>query len=222
MDDNGNKVVVEELLASRPCCLDEGFSTPLVRKLRLAVDPAKELMSAQMQALLSQLRHRLAKTTNMELECMLAQAKSAVPYSKHAPSSERLAYLALLSQLSHSHLQRGRADCGVPETRSTLLQRGVPLRQQPPAVSRDDARWNRSMLNRWKALHQGASPDEVARKIQALRAQWNSMNDAERAGEVQALPARWNQDEGDAPAGGAHEPYGGFGADDGGGAGCLR
>ena len=173
-------------------------------------------MSAQMQALLSQLRHRLAKTTNMELECMLAQAKSAVPYSKHAPSSERLAYLALLSQLSHSHLQRGRADCGVPETRSTLLQRGVPLRQQPPAVSRDDHRWNRIMLNRWKALHQGASPDEVARKIQALRAQWNSMNDAERAGEVQALPARWNQDEGDAPAGGAHEPYGGFGADDGG------
>ena len=42
------------------------------------------------------------------------------------------------------------------------------------------------------------------------------MNDTERAGEVQALPARWNQDEGDARAGGAHEPHGGFGADDGG------
>ena len=198
------------------CCLDEGFSTPLVRKLRLADDPAKELMSAQMQALPSQLRHRLAKATNMELESMLAQAKSAVPYSKRAPSSEKLAYLALLSQLSKAHLKQGRADCRVPEKCLTLLQRGVPLRQHPPTVSRDDARWNRIMLNRSKALHQGASPDEVASKIQALRTQWNSMNDAERAGEVQALPARWNQDEGDARAGGAYEPHGGFGADVGG------
>ena len=79
MDGDGEKVVVEELLASRRCCLDEGFSTPLVRKLRLADDPAKELMSAQMQALLQQLRHRLVKATNMELESMLAQAKSSVP-----------------------------------------------------------------------------------------------------------------------------------------------
>ena len=86
------KRVIEELLALRPCCLDEGFSTPLVQKLRQADDPAKELMSAQMQALLSQLRHRLAKATNMELESMLAQAKSAVPHSKHSPLSEKLVY----------------------------------------------------------------------------------------------------------------------------------
>ena len=216
MDGDGEKVVVEELLASRRCCLDEGFSTPLVRKLRLADDPAKVLMSAQMQALLQQLRHRLVKATNMELESMLAQAKSSVPYSKQAPLSERLVYLSFLNQLMSAHLKQGRVDGRGPKSRSSLLKRGVPLRQHPPKVSRVDARWTRIMLNRWAALHPGASRDEVSQKQQALRSQWASMEDAERANEVQALPARCNQDEGDGPADGAREPHGGFGADEGG------
>ena len=144
--------------------------TPFVRKLRLADDPVKELMSAQMQALLSQLRNRLLKATNMELEGMLAQAKSAVPYSKHIPMSEKLVYLSLLSQLQHAHIEQDRADCRVPESRSTLLQRGVPLRQHPGKTSRDDWRWIKIMLGRWRALHPNASRGEVSSKEQALRA----------------------------------------------------
>ena len=94
MDGDGQQAAIEELLASRPCCLDEGFSTPLVQKLRFSDDPAKELATAPMQALLQQLRRRLVKATNMELECMLAEAKASVPPGKQAPLSERLVYLS--------------------------------------------------------------------------------------------------------------------------------
>ena len=212
MDGDGQKVAIEEFLASRPCCLDEGFSTPLVRKLRLSDDPAKELATAPMQALLQQLRRRLVKATNMELESMLAQAKASVPFGKQAPLSERLVYLSLLNQLMKAHLEQGRVDSRGPESRSSLLERGVPLRQHPPTTSRVDERWIRIMINRWKALHPGASGDDFVEKRQALRAQWASMSDEERNREVQALPARWNQELGEDPVVASPEPHVGFGA----------
>ena len=110
MDGDGQQVAIEEFLASHPCCLDEGFSSPLVQKLRLSDDPAKELASAPMQALLQQLRRGLVKATNMELECMLAEAKASVPFSKQAPLSERLVYLSFLNQLMKAHLKQGRVE----------------------------------------------------------------------------------------------------------------
>ena len=38
-ESGGAQAIVDEFLASRPCCLYEGFSTPLLAKLRQADDP---------------------------------------------------------------------------------------------------------------------------------------------------------------------------------------
>jgi hypothetical protein len=79
--------------------------------------------------------------------------------------SEKQVYLAFLNQFMGEHLKQGRVDCRVPESRSCLLQRGVPLRQNVRTVSREDVRWNNIMFNRWRALHQGASHDEVSQRF---------------------------------------------------------
>ena len=59
----------------------------MLAKLRQADGPVAEMMDPQVQALLVQLRRRLVKATNMELESMLARVKSPVPYSKRVPLS---------------------------------------------------------------------------------------------------------------------------------------
>ena len=110
------------------------------------------------------------------------------------------------------HSLSGRIDSRGPEGRSSLLERGVPLRQRPPKASRMDSRWVQIMILRWKALHPGASSDEWIQQIQALRAQWAAMSVEERNREVHALPARWNQDEREAPVAASPEPHIGFGA----------
>ena len=188
----GAQAIVSEFLASRPCCLDEGFSTPLLEKLRLAADPVAELMDPEVQALLLQLRRNLVKATNMELESMLARVKSSAPYSKRAPLSEKVVYMSFLNELMRDHVGRGRADRRGQESRTTLLQRGVPLRQIPTVKSsRDDIRWRFVMFNRWKALHPSASRDDETQELQALVARWTSMPDSQRADEISRLPVQW-------------------------------
>ena len=110
------------------------------------------------------------------------------------------------------HSLPGRVDSRGPESRSSLLERGVPLRQRPSKASRVDCRWVQIKINRWRALHPGASSDEWIQQIQVLRAQWAAMSVEERNREVHALPARWNQDERDAPVAASTEPHIGFGA----------
>ena len=189
----GAQAIVDEFLASRPCCLDEGFSTPLLGKLRLAADPVAELMDPEMQALLLQLRHHLVKSTNMELECLLSRVKSSVPYSKRAPLSEKIVYNSFLNELMRDHIMRGRADSRGQERRTTLLQRGVPLRQIPKVrATRIDGRWRFVMFNRWKALHPCASREDEAQEFRAIVARWASMPDAERADEISRLPVQWH------------------------------
>ena len=110
------------------------------------------------------------------------------------------------------HSLAGRIDSRGPEGRSSLLERGVPLRQRPSKASRVDCRWVQIKINRWKALHPSASSEESTQQMQALRAQWASMSVEERDREVHALPARWNQDEREAPVVASPEPHIGFGA----------
>ena len=189
----GAQAIVDEFLASRPCCLDEGFSTPLLEKLRLAADPVAELMGPEMQALLIQLRRNLVKSTNMELESLLARAKASVPYSKRAPLSEKIVYNSFLNELMQDHIRRGRADSRGQESRTTLLERGVPLRQiRKVGAPHSHSRWMFVMFHRWKALHPCASREDAAQEYRAIVARWASMPDAERADEISRLPVQWH------------------------------
>ncbi len=87
------------------CCLDAAFSLPLRRTLRRPED----LQSPQLQALLVQLRRKVL-ATNMLLEGILSQIKAAVPNTPRngLPLAEKLCYLGLLSQVLHSHIEKGR------------------------------------------------------------------------------------------------------------------
>ncbi len=89
------------------CCLDASFSLPLRRSLQRVED----LQRPEMQTLLVQLRRKVL-TTNMLLEGLLAQIKASVPQTRKngSPLAEKLSYLGLLSQVLHSHIDKGHRD----------------------------------------------------------------------------------------------------------------
>ncbi len=108
--------------AEARCCLDEWWSEPLRQVLRNPED----FTSPAMEQMLAALRRRV-KGTNMGLERLLAEIKSAAPRVKRPPHMERVAYLGQLKMLLSLHLSLGREDPRGNPGRRVLLEEGLPI-----------------------------------------------------------------------------------------------
>jgi hypothetical protein len=137
-DPNKRNEILESFFSAPACCLDTWVSEPLRSRTTCPAD----LKSPQIASLLRELSHRLAKTTNMQLENLLSEVKASVPKGKQTAYGEKTAYLSHLSQLMKQHLQRGRRDLRGCQRQDELLEMGVPLaRRSRSGVFRHDMRW---------------------------------------------------------------------------------
>lgn len=131
----------------------------------------------------------LIPTTNMMLEGLLSEIKSAVPKGKQkaGTNAEKLAWLSHLSQLLRAHMSSGRRDCRGPADRSSLIQSGVPLEHRDfTKRRRPDTRWRNVHLSRWRIRGGLGDESDEARR---LAAQWAAFSDADRDAAISALDA---------------------------------
>lgn len=158
-----NKEFYEDTAA---CCLDPWVSEPL----KLGLGCADDLDLPEIMQLRLELGRDLVKTTNMDLEGLLSEVKSAVPFSKRSPNSERVAYLATLAQRMKDHLARGRLDSRGPAPRDQMLAADVPLehRRAAAAASRLDPSWLWTQMAKFHRENPKAS-------LRDLRDQWRGM-----------------------------------------------
>ena len=66
----------------------------------------EDFLEPAFESLLLLLSKRL-RTTKMHVEGLLSEVRAALPKSKQAPNSEKLAYLGYLSQVMKDHLAAG-------------------------------------------------------------------------------------------------------------------
>eukprot|EP00974_Lingulodinium_polyedra_P044237 4244829-Lingulodinium_polyedra.AAC.1 len=111
-------------MATPPCDLDDAFSLPFRDSLNgpadLEAGPALDFLRASAEH---------APTTNIALENLIAQVKSAAPGGlRHKPSAERIGHLGFLTQSMSRHLKAGLADLRGKANMKRLLREGVPVR----------------------------------------------------------------------------------------------
>jgi hypothetical protein len=119
----GDRQTMTDLVNAPKCCVDEWFCEPLL----LAFPGVADLMSAEVQQLLRSIS-RHACTTNMKLECLLAETRQSVPYSKHKPTVEALSYHGVVGQAMKSFLQAGYRNPLIDD-RARLVESGLPVVQ---------------------------------------------------------------------------------------------
>lgn len=196
-DPNAKRELHNAFFSEPACCLDVWLSEPL----RQALVGPDDLASPEIAALLRALSCRLARTTNMHLESLLSEIRAAVPFARKAPSAEKVAYLAHLSNLMKHHLASGRSDSRGQWDRSRLLAHDVPVESRRPVApgTRPDIRWRNLLLARWRELNPLASASDLAARCRELSSEWSGMTLLERASALAALPDASHADEGDMP-----------------------
>ena len=168
------------------CCLDSWFSEPLRAKLTCYED----LSTVDMRLMFQRVAYHYYKTTNMHLEQLLSEIKTAVPLGKKSANAEKEAFLAHLKMIIKHHVRIGRRDIRSPVSRASLIDSGVLLEHQPvPTWTRKDVRWRNVQLVQWGALHPDASAAEVSVETARLCTLWAAMQIDERDAAIAALDA---------------------------------
>lgn len=175
-DTNQKHRRAEEFMDTPQCCLDSWFS----EFLRASVGTVEDLVQPEMRLLFQRVGYQFAKTTNMHLEGLLSEIKSAVPVGKRAANAEKEAFLSHLKMLTKSHVQRGRPDPRTPVRRSALIDLGVPMEHaHGPTWTRRDVRWRNVRLSQWKASV-GDVEGHIADETRRLSELWANMSSEER------------------------------------------
>ena len=165
------------------CCLDESFSEPL-RDIASAAD-MEDLTTGHFDCLRSVLARHLT-LTNMPLENLLAEHRTAVPIQKGKPHMETTAYLGLLGQVHKQFEERG-GRLSFQQPREELVRRAAPVpttaaRYQPKRRgARLDVRWVNGQISQRSAATTGLDLVAPATRRRELHAQWRTMSKAERS-----------------------------------------
>jgi hypothetical protein len=170
LSSEGQDDICRDFLALPQCCLDSWWSRPMRAQLNSLAD----MKGVEFMTTITTLSRKL-KATNMSLESDLSEVRSSVPVGRGCPNAEKLAYLAHLGALMKDHVADGCSDSRGQESRSSLLEHGVPLEQRPPKLfKRMDVSWRNACVWRWRSQHPQAGDAEVTAEVSRLALQWAS------------------------------------------------
>ena len=166
---------MDSFFDEKPCCLDSWLSL----WLRAHIKNRSELRDGPFQSWLRELAHK-GLTTNMGLESLLSEIKSAVPRARAAgPCAEKVAYLGCLTQLMQRHLAAGRRDAR-QTTFQDMQQLGIPLdvRRQhtkQSTLSRPDSAYVMTNLHAFRQVRPECSVEDIKAERLRLFQEWAAM-----------------------------------------------
>ena len=174
--------LIDTFMATPSCDLDDAFALPFRESLNgpadLEAGPALDFLRAAAEH---------TPTTNIALENLIAQVRSAAPGGlKHKPSAERVGHLGFITQSMSRHLKAGLADWRGKVKLKQLLHEGVPVRAVHKRKARERGTprlhfaWVNQQMTKWHACNTKATPQTAACARRNFHAEWKAKPEQEK------------------------------------------